>query len=326
MIPTLCFSKTFLLFRKSAGFVGQDAPQTVFENVISTYYLPKDSNGGKNIAFWVGNDEPGNLSARVPRFDYRPMDDRGVVCNWDELERIWKHTFFNELRVDPKDHPVLLTEPPLNPKANRERMARILLETLGVPAIYVGTTNLLALFASGRTTGCVVDSGYSATHIVPIYEGHVLAHAMVSMNLGGRHLTDWFQMLISMRERVPPTSLLSKKHEREVLCDMKENLCFVSMHFEQDVTTSNESSVLEKPYELPDGNFLTLGNERFLCPEALFQPNLMGLEEDSIAASIVKAIETCGDDVNLLKTMYTNIVLSGGNTNFPGLRERLSKE
>merc|ERR1740138_1071092 len=149
--------------------------------------------------------------------------EHGIVQDWDDMERIWHHTFFHRLRAEPQEHAVMLTEAALNPKANRERMTQIMFETFYVPALYVSTQAVLSLYASGRTTGMVCDCGDGVTHIVPIYEGYMMPHAVKRLNLAGRDLTEYLMKLMSERGNAMTTTA-----EREIVRDIKEKVCYIA--------------------------------------------------------------------------------------------------
>lgn len=193
------------------------------------------------------------------------------MTNWDDMEKVWHHTLYNELRVSPEEHPIMMTEVATNPRENRERLTQIMFETFAVPKLHLSMQAVCALYATGRTTGCVLDSGDGVSHTVPIYEGFAIPHSIQKMLLAGCDLTTYLQQLLKEKGHN-----FNTPSEMDIVKDIKETMCYVVGDFDAAMKDAKDSHACDKNYEMPDGRKIMIGSERFRCAEALFRPQVVG--------------------------------------------------
>lgn len=288
-----------------AGLSDKEAPSHVFPEIIGKPRkvwekdLAKENYFGDEI-----DDVRGKVSVTFPL-------ENGIIENFGDMELLWEHTYA-QLDVDPQDHAVLLTEPPFNPKVSRERMVEIMFETFGVPSLNVSIQGVLALLGQGRTTGLVLDSGEGVTHTIPIYDGFGIMPGIIRLDLAGRELNTLLAKLLA-QEGSCLTTTTDQHHVRK----MKEQHCYVAADPAKEWAEPVE-------YSLPDGRKVNLCEERWKCPEALFNPSMVGVEALGCGGIVWDSISKC--DMDVRRSLQGNIILSGGSTMFKGFQERLQKE
>lgn len=198
-----------------AGFAGDDAPRSVFPTIVGKCKMPSLMVALDQRDVYVGEEaqtKRGVLNTSYPI-------EAGYIQNWEDMERVWKHTIYDELRVTPEEHPIILTEAPLNPDANREKMAEMMFEVFNVPCLYVQKTPVLALYASGKTIGMVLESGEGITNTVSVYEGYAIPHAIHRIPLAGKDITEHLRLMLKERGYSFTTPA-----EIEIVRDIKERL------------------------------------------------------------------------------------------------------
>lgn len=282
-------------FSTKCGFSGDYLPISTFPTVIG---IPKmKSMFVDHEMIYVGND----VQSRRRILNIKFPIENAININWDYMEDIFQYSFRDILKINSEDYPLLISEPPNNLKRNREEVTQMIFEHFTCPSFYISVTGSLACLSSGKTTGVVLDCGHEYSYSIPVYEGHALLHSVYKSDIGGKLLTEYCSRYI----------LRGYTDNLEVAQDIKEKICSL-----------NDKS--QKNFELPDGTLISIGNERYNCPDALFSPKIIGNDSIGIHELIIKSINSC--DNELQKELYSNIVLSGGSSLFEGVTERLIKE
>jgi len=291
------------------GYADEAIPHTAFPTVVGKLknrisYLPEYFVGDK--AWTMHKCRAVNLSFPI---------QRGLYTNWDSMEKVLEHSLTNALKVDPKLHPVLCSEDPFNTKANRERMAQIMFESFEVPGFYLANCAALALLTEQSKTGLVLSSGDGVTHAIPIHEGRIVSKGVKTVDYGGKDLSEYLRT--TLLAEVTRNLWEGEAALREAR-NIKETLCYVAPEFPPAEIERNTL------YQVSDCTRLDLGDIVVRCPEALFDAKVLAHQGFEIHKLVFNAIITC--DPTIWKDLFGNIVLSGGNTLFPGIEVRLKRE
>jgi len=300
------------------GYAGTNFPEHIFPSMVGRPMLRSSAKVGNiEIKDLMVGDEASTLRSML-ECSY-PMDN-GIVRNWDDMMHVWDYTFGEtKLNINPTECKVLLTEPPLNPHKNREKMVEVMFEKYGFSGVFIAIQAVLTLYAQGLLTGVVIDSGDGVTHICPVYEGFALPHLTRRLDIAGRDITKYLIKLLLLRGYA-----FNQSADFETIRMMKEKLCYVGYDIEQEQKLALETTFLVENYTLPDGRNVSISGERFEAPEALFQPHLINVEGVGVAELLFNTIQAA--DIDTRSEFYKHIVLSGGSTMYPGLPSRLERE
>ena len=300
------------------GYAGSNFPAHIFPSLVGRPII-RAANRIDDIEvkdLMIG-DEASKLRSML-EVSY-PMDN-GMVRNWEDMMHVWDYTFGPEkLDLEPDKCKILLTEPPMNPTRNREKMIEVMFEKYGFDSAYIAIQAVLTLYAQGLLTGVVVDSGDGVTHICPVYEGFAMPHLTRRLDIAGRDITRYLIKLLLLRGYA-----FNHTADFETVRIMKEKLCYVGYDIQTEQKLAQETTFLVENYTLPDGRVIKVGGERFEASEALFQPHLINVEGQGIAELLFTSIQAAEMDIR--PDLYKHIVLSGGSTMYPGLPSRLERE
>jgi len=300
------------------GLGGTENPSSIFPMITSRPKLNQVGimNGTDAEKLYVGQEADDNSA--VTEIE-RPITS-GLVKNWDSWKQCVDHAITTELRKDPRDHKVLLTEAPSNPKANRHEMFRLMLEEFNVEAVQCQVQAILALYASGRTTGMVLDSGDGVTHTVPVYRGYANRESVGTSRLAGRDITD---QVVECLNTYHGRDFRNHSNRYQDIGRLKEKVCRVALNFEDELAEIKNDQSKHVTYEFQDGSTISCAELIIEPAEILFNPRLKGKPQKSVNEMIRHSIEQT--DMSARKDMFENNVLSGGTTCFEGFQQRVEK-
>ncbi len=220
------------------GFAGTNFPAAIFPSMVGRPIMRYEVNAVEGIEvkdIMVGTEA--QKLRQMLQITY-PLDN-GIIRNWQDMEHVWDYTFNERLKVNPKGAKILLTEAPMNPKQNREKMIEVMFEKYGFDAVYIAIQAVLVLYAQGLLTGVVCDSGDGVTHIVPVFQGFSLPHLTGRLNVAGRSITKYLIKLLLLRGYA-----FNRTADADTVREIKEKLCYVGYDIPQERRLANETTVL----------------------------------------------------------------------------------
>ncbi len=191
--PVVCDNGTGFV---KCGFAGDNFPSFQFPSMIGRPMMRFEEDfKNVNLKEIMVGDECAEHRAML---DTSYPVENGIVKDWEGMGYLWDYTFHERMKIHPADHKILLTEPPMNPLANKKQIVENMFEKYGFNGCKVNIQAMLVLYAQGLLTGVVVDIGDGVSHIVPCYEGVVPPDLVKRLNVAGRHITRYLIKLLQV--------------------------------------------------------------------------------------------------------------------------------
>lgn len=315
------------------GYAGNNEPNYIIPTCIS--HNPKSTETGlTDLDFYIGHEAQEKTGGN---YDLVYPMRHGLIEDWNKMEMLWEQCFFNYLKCEPEDHYLMLTEPPLNPPENRESTAEIMFETFNVSGLYIAVQAVLALCASwtstkskklglgGTLSGTVIDSGDGVTHVIPVVEGYVIGSSIKHIPLAGRDVTEFLMRFIMDREKNMPSEDIKLAVQK-----IKEKYCYVcsdlAKEFNKFDTAPLENILKYSQENKRSGKWeIDIAYERFLAPEVFFNPEIF---TETFSTPLPDVVDQCiqTSPIDARRSLYKNIVLSGGSTMFEHFDRRLQRD
>ncbi|XP_032250418.1 actin-like protein 9 [Phoca vitulina] len=294
------------------GFAGQARPTYTVATIVGCQPKKPATSGQPVLETFIGE------AARTrPELTLVQPVRNGIVVDWDAAELIWRHLLEHDLRVTTQDQPLLFSDPPFSPTTNREKLVEVAFESLCSPAMYVASQSVLSVYAHGRISGLVVDTGHGVTYTVPVFQGYNLPHATERLDLAGTHLTAF------LAEMLLGSGLTLGQQDLDTVENIKHRHCYVAPDFLKEQARPEQE--YQQTLKLPDGRTVTLGKELFQCPELLFSPPEMpGLEPVGIPTMAKQSLHKVPLEVRA--DVAQNVLLCGGSSLFQGFEGRFRAE
>lgn len=365
-----------------AGTAGEDLPHVLLPAVLSRSFIPDQSDTLANRSY--SSTKAGKIPLTHCRTEtdiVSPFDQDGLVSDWALFEDLIAHVLDSALGINTKENALLIADPNHNGRKARERLVEMAFEKFSVPAFYLSRSAVLSAYANSKTTGVVLDVGHSGTSAVPVEDGVLIKGKCIRTNIGGRRINEvlaetlsqkdirlrpvWsYEKTITGRDGADEENMVRQSEIKEVerpgvsdsfwgysrtsvLEEIKASVCVVHENPSVELAAL---PVVSESFELPDGNTINLGTERFAVAEKTIFGNLPHLTSElggearlsyvnqylngangngseqrtsaGIHGLVVDAIKMCHESVH--RDMYAGVCLTGGTSDMAGLMERLN--
>ncbi|XP_012881489.1 PREDICTED: actin-like protein 9 [Dipodomys ordii] len=293
------------------GFAGHPKPMYTVATIMGCQPKKQASTGHTELETFIGEVARLNPELRL----VQPIRS-GIVVDWDAAELIWRHVLEHDLQVSPQDHPLLFSDPPFSPATNREKLVEVAFESLRSPRMYVASQSVLSVYAHGKISGLVVDTGHGVSYTVPVFQGYNLPNAIERLDLAGNHLTAF------LAEMLLGSGFQLQQQDLDTVENIKHQYCYVASDFKKQKESEQDC---KKSLKLPDGRTVTLGKELFQCPELLFHPpEIPGLSPVGLPSMAKRSLLKVPQD--LRENVARNVLLCGGSSLFAGFENRFRAE